>query len=166
VRLSSLAENAFNAVDRVDEFSHIVPEGRNGPGSNSRDTTGGSSGLRHRQGSGTPSTSGSPRGITTPLLDDPSDSAAQALEPQADWPAAGRIEFSDVRMRYRRGLPLVLRGLTITIPAGSKVCCLIPAVPRHLLKALPSMCSNLHSEWRVCRCMNHCICGDLPPCSL
>jgi ABC-type bacteriocin/lantibiotic exporter with double-glycine peptidase domain len=76
--------------------------------------------------------------MTTPLLDDPSDSAAQALEPPADWPAAGRIEFSDVRMRYRRGLPLVLRGLTITIPAGSKVCCLISAVPRHPFNVLKS----------------------------
>ncbi len=31
-----------------------------------------------------------------------------------------QIEFCDVKMRYRQGLPLVLKGLTVTIPAGSK----------------------------------------------
>ena len=31
-----------------------------------------------------------------------------------------QIEFQDVKMRYRPGLPLVLKGLTVTIPAGSK----------------------------------------------
>ncbi len=31
-----------------------------------------------------------------------------------------QIEFQDVTMRYRPGLPLVLKGLTVTIPAGSK----------------------------------------------
>ena len=34
--------------------------------------------------------------------------------------AALQIEFCDVKMRYRPGLPLVLKGLTVTIPAGSK----------------------------------------------
>ncbi|RNF23457.1 ATP-binding cassette protein subfamily C, member 1 [Trypanosoma cruzi] len=35
--------------------------------------------------------------------------------------AAGSLEFRDVTMRYRAGLPHVLCGLTFTIPAGQKV---------------------------------------------
>lgn len=38
-----------------------------------------------------------------------------------DWPSKGRIEFSNAKLRYRDGLPLVLKGLNISIPPGSKV---------------------------------------------
>ncbi|KAH0487916.1 MAG: uncharacterized protein KVP18_001639 [Porospora cf. gigantea A] len=37
------------------------------------------------------------------------------------WPQHGKIEFRDVCMRYRPGLPLVLKGLNVTIEAGEKV---------------------------------------------
>ena len=37
------------------------------------------------------------------------------------WPAEGKIEFQHVRLRYRPGLPLVLKDLNLTIPANSKV---------------------------------------------
>jgi ATP-binding cassette subfamily C (CFTR/MRP) protein 1 len=36
------------------------------------------------------------------------------------WPR-GEIDFQDVKLRYRPELPLVLKGLDIHIPAGSKV---------------------------------------------
>jgi ATP-binding cassette subfamily C (CFTR/MRP) protein 1 len=38
-----------------------------------------------------------------------------------DWPSKGRIEFKDSKLRYRPGLPLVLKGLTLTIPSQAKV---------------------------------------------
>jgi len=38
-----------------------------------------------------------------------------------DWPQSGKIEFFDVKLRYRPGLPLVLKGLELSIPARSKV---------------------------------------------
>jgi ATP-binding cassette subfamily C (CFTR/MRP) protein 1 len=38
-----------------------------------------------------------------------------------DWPAKGEIEFIGSKLRYRPGLPLVLKGLDLCIPAGSKV---------------------------------------------
>ena len=38
-----------------------------------------------------------------------------------NWPIEGRIEFINVKLRYRMGLPLVLKGLNISIPARSKV---------------------------------------------
>jgi len=37
------------------------------------------------------------------------------------WPTAGSVEYEGVKMRYRAGLPLVLRGLDIKVAAGSKV---------------------------------------------
>jgi ABC-type multidrug transport system fused ATPase/permease subunit len=37
------------------------------------------------------------------------------------WPLFGEIQMKGVKLRYRPGLPLVLKGLDIGIPAGSKV---------------------------------------------
>lgn len=37
------------------------------------------------------------------------------------WPAQGKVEFNDACMRYRPGLPLVLKNLNLTIPGGSRV---------------------------------------------
>jgi ABC-type multidrug transport system fused ATPase/permease subunit len=38
-----------------------------------------------------------------------------------DWPIGGEIKFVGSKLRYRPGLPLILKGLDIHIPAGSKV---------------------------------------------
>jgi ATP-binding cassette subfamily C (CFTR/MRP) protein 1 len=37
------------------------------------------------------------------------------------WPSAGAIEMRNVTMRYREGLPLVLRGLTLSVAPREKV---------------------------------------------
>ncbi len=42
-------------------------------------------------------------------------------ETLVNWPAEGRIEFINAMLKYRPGLPLVLKGLNISIPAKSKV---------------------------------------------
>ena len=42
-------------------------------------------------------------------------------QPVAEWPAQGAIEFKDIKMRYRPGLPLVLKGLSLSIRGGEKV---------------------------------------------
>lgn len=39
----------------------------------------------------------------------------------SDWPTYGKVELRNVKMRYRDELPLVLKGLNLNIPAGSKV---------------------------------------------
>ena len=40
--------------------------------------------------------------------------------PPEDWPAKGKLEFRDVALRYRPGLPLALNGLSFTIEAGQR----------------------------------------------
>jgi len=42
-------------------------------------------------------------------------------DPPSGWPTAGAIAFEDVRMRYRPGLPEVLRGLSFSVAAGHKI---------------------------------------------
>lgn len=51
------------------------------------------------------------------------EEAAAEVPPGApkEWPAQGKIEIADVQMRYREGLPLVLRGVSATISGGEKV---------------------------------------------
>ncbi len=41
--------------------------------------------------------------------------------PAADWPKNGAIEFKDIVMRYRPGLPYVLKGLSLSIKGGEKI---------------------------------------------
>ena len=38
-----------------------------------------------------------------------------------DWPIDGALVFRDAKLRYRPDLPLVLKGLNISIPGGSKI---------------------------------------------
>ena len=42
-------------------------------------------------------------------------------KPAAEWPAQGAIEFRDITMRYRPKLPLVLRGLSLSVNGGEKI---------------------------------------------
>jgi ATP-binding cassette subfamily C (CFTR/MRP) protein 1 len=39
----------------------------------------------------------------------------------SDWPKRGEIKFSGLSVRYRPHLPLALKDITLTIPAGSRV---------------------------------------------
>ncbi len=41
--------------------------------------------------------------------------------PYAGWPSEGAVEFRDVYLRYRPGLPLVLRGVSFKAEARDKV---------------------------------------------
>ena len=84
VRLASMAENMFNAVERVDEYSHVQLE-----------------------------------------ADAVLEPEVAAAGPGEDWPWRGEIVFQDVSMRYRPGLPLVLKGLNLKVDAGFKVRCLV-----------------------------------------
>lgn len=41
--------------------------------------------------------------------------------PPPEWPSQGYVQFTDVHLRYRPELPLVLHGLTVSIKGGEKV---------------------------------------------
>ena len=42
-------------------------------------------------------------------------------DPPESWPESGKVEFKEVELAYREGLPLVLKGISFTINAGEKV---------------------------------------------
>ena len=43
------------------------------------------------------------------------------VSPPATWPAKGGIAFEKYQMRYREGLPLVLKGVSFEVQAGHKI---------------------------------------------
>jgi ATP-binding cassette subfamily C (CFTR/MRP) protein 1 len=43
------------------------------------------------------------------------------IRPPPNWPSNGSIGFNDVKLRYRDGLDLVLKGITINISSHEKV---------------------------------------------
>ena len=45
-------------------------------------------------------------------------------DPPASWPDHGQISFTDVKLAYREGLPLVLKGITFDVNPGEKVFCM------------------------------------------
>jgi ATP-binding cassette, subfamily C (CFTR/MRP), member 1 len=56
-----------------------------------------------------------------------SSEAAAVLEEPSDlpprWPSEGQVVFSGVRMRYRPGLPLVLKGVSFRVMVRDRYGC-------------------------------------------
>jgi ATP-binding cassette subfamily C (CFTR/MRP) protein 1 len=42
-------------------------------------------------------------------------------KPHPEWPETGAIEFKDLEMRYRPGLPNILHGISMSIRGGEKI---------------------------------------------
>lgn len=42
-------------------------------------------------------------------------------KPPLDWPQCGSVEFKNIQMNYRQGLPNVLHGISLSIKGGEKV---------------------------------------------
>ena len=42
-------------------------------------------------------------------------------DPPPSWPEKGAIEFKDVEMSYREGLPAILKGVSFSVKPGEKV---------------------------------------------
>ena len=51
----------------------------------------------------------------------PEGAAVTENDPPSSWPKLGRIQFSNVKMVYREGLPLVLNDVNFEVRAGEKV---------------------------------------------
>ncbi|KAJ7221013.1 ABC transporter [Mycena haematopus] len=51
------------------------------------------------------------------------EAANEVLEnkPPAPWPANGKIEMKEIVLRYRPGLPAVIKGISMTVQAGEKI---------------------------------------------
>ena len=45
----------------------------------------------------------------------------EARRPPTEWPMGGEIKFEDYSTRYREGLDLVVRNISLSIKAGEKV---------------------------------------------
>lgn len=45
----------------------------------------------------------------------------EGMRPPSSWPAYGRIELHDLKIRYRPNAPLVLKGISCTIIEGTRV---------------------------------------------
>lgn len=109
VRMSSDRESQIVAVERLQEYAELTPE-EPPPPSSSSDSDHHQNALVVAAGGGGGSAS----------------ARRQRLTPPRDWPTHGKVEFEKCTMRYRPGLPLVLKGdhdqgLTCTIEAGQKV---------------------------------------------
>ena len=48
-------------------------------------------------------------------------SATTPNDPPPSWPESGALEFKDVEMAYRPGLPPVLKGVSFQVKPGEKV---------------------------------------------
>ncbi|KZO98301.1 multidrug resistance-associated ABC transporter [Calocera viscosa TUFC12733] len=55
----------------------------------------------------------------TKLEQEPSETTPK--DPPPTWPSQGQISFKNVQMRYREGLPLVLKGISFDVKPGEKV---------------------------------------------
>jgi len=42
-------------------------------------------------------------------------------KPAAPWPSEGKLEIENAFLKYRPGLPLVLKGLSMTVKGGEKI---------------------------------------------
>ncbi|WWC90534.1 uncharacterized protein L201_005470 [Kwoniella dendrophila CBS 6074] len=54
-------------------------------------------------------------------LDQEAPHQIQEVKPASSWPSKGKIEFNNVKMRYREELPDVLKGLTLNVGANEKI---------------------------------------------
>ena len=51
----------------------------------------------------------------------PEGNSLSPSDPSPSWPANGTIKFTNVKLAYREGLPLVLKGISFEIKPGEKV---------------------------------------------
>jgi len=54
-------------------------------------------------------------------LESEAPAVVEHQRPDADWPEGGAIKFENVDVRYREGLPLVLKNISLDIQPREKI---------------------------------------------
>ena len=100
--MAATLDSSMSAVERIKEYSEDVPQE-----------------VEPRYEGDEEEGSVAANASTT----EPASSAARIVVPAPDpaWPRSGSLEFRDVCLRYREGLPLVLKNLSLNIASGKKV---------------------------------------------
>lgn len=76
IRFGAIAENSFNAVERIQHYASVPQE---------------------------------------------APAYIESSKPDENWPSKGKIEFRDIKLRYREDLPLVLKGISYVVLPGQKI---------------------------------------------
>ena len=97
VRQSAEVENMATSVERIIQYGDLPPEGTFYP----------------------PSPVDRP--VAVAPADAPSPRSQALIDPGENWPQHGRLVFDNYCMRYREGLPLVLKGLSFEVQPQEKV---------------------------------------------
>jgi ATP-binding cassette subfamily C (CFTR/MRP) protein 1 len=109
IRMACEVENRMTNVERNCEYADLepeeLPEGRGRTRSRSRSRSASNASRRRSFSDLITST----KKVETEIV------------VRKNWPKNGAIEFKNVNMRYRAGLPLVLKNVNLSIPGGSKV---------------------------------------------
>ena len=61
--------------------------------------------------------------------------------PPTSWPQNGEIKFEELALRYREGLDLVLKGISVNIAAGEKVNILEIHIANTVLRMTHTSCA-------------------------
>ena len=59
--------------------------------------------------------------IVFQMLKSETSDDAEEKKPSTEWPTSGEVEIKDFSMRYREGLPLVLKGINCHIKPKEKI---------------------------------------------
>ena len=95
VRQSAEVENQMTSAERIIQYGDLPPEGIFYPP------------ARRGQAAVVPAEASAP--------------SQSLIEPEEGWPRQGRLAFNEYCMRYREGLPLVLKGLTFEVHPREKI---------------------------------------------
>lgn len=70
------------------------------------------------------------------------------VKPPSEWPTQGAVEFKDVRMCYRPGLPEVLKGINLNVKGGEKIGVVGRyAISLFLLKGVVGLLDDAMQNW-------------------
>ena len=107
VRYAIETENGMTSVERLLSFQDIIQEKVIDNERSSDQTVIGTAMSKYLNGSKSGGESGG-------------ENASISFDPTT-WPQRGAINITNLKMRYREGLELTLKGVNISIPAGAKV---------------------------------------------